>query len=206
MTDIITLLNLYETKLKIYCDAIYFGGSRVDPVIINPQDFDYICFTKPLCKHHLLRLLFKEGYRVNGSKKAKKIENKKYSDFSQIRVYPYTQITWFSYLDSLMYRVVGEDVCPKTDIINEHKVAFLKALKEKAILILNDTIKNKKRWYHILRGVYILKNSSYEVSERQKQEINILHDLSEGWELISDKTILLLNELLKTENLDQIIV
>jgi hypothetical protein len=50
-----------------------------------------------------------------------------------------------------------------------------------------------KRWYHILRGVYILWNNSYEVTEEQKREINILHDLSEGWEEIRDKTIILID-------------
>lgn len=206
MNEKLNLSNIYETKLKAYCDAIYFGGSRVDPVIMNPHDYDYICFAKPLCKHHLLKILMKEGYAIAGSKKDKKMSDKKYEDFSQIRVYPYTQITWFSYLDILMQKILGEDVCPKTDIITKHRLEFLKALREKAVLIASDVIKNKKRWYHILRGTYILINNSYEVSENQKQELNILHDLSEGWELISIKTLLLLNELLVEENLEQITV
>jgi hypothetical protein len=38
-------------------------------------------------------------------------------------------------------------------------------------------------------------NNSYEVTNEQKKEINILHDLSEGWEEIRDKTINLLSTL-----------
>jgi hypothetical protein len=92
-----------------------------------------------------------------------------------------------------MEKVIGEDVCPKTDIIVEHRAEFIKALKEKMELLLNGTIKNKKRWYHILRGVYILLNNSYEVTPDQRVEINILHDLSEGYEKLISKTIELVN-------------
>ena len=45
------------------------------------------------------------------------------------------------------------------------------------------------------KKVYILLNNSYEVTEEQKREINILHDLAEGWEKIRDKTIQLLDTL-----------
>jgi hypothetical protein len=38
-------------------------------------------------------------------------------------------------------------------------------------------------------------NNSYEVTEEQRKEINILHDLSHGWEEIKDKTINLLKNL-----------
>jgi hypothetical protein len=37
------------------------------------------------------------------------------------------------------------------------------------------------------------------VTEEQKKEINILHDLSDGWEKVRDKTILLLKQLIKDE-------
>lgn len=181
-----------------YCHAIYYGGSRVDPVVDNPHDYDYICFAKPLQRHNLLRLMCKNKLRVGRSARAA-CENKKtevlVQDFSQIRVYPYTQITWFSYLDSLMICVAGEPVCPKTDIIYEHRDEFIVCLKEKADALLCGKIKNQKRWYHLLRGAYILLNNSYEVTSEQRAEINTLHDLSEGWEVIRDKTIELVNSL-----------
>jgi hypothetical protein len=113
-------------------------------------------------------------------------------DFSQIRVVPYTQITWFSYLDSLMTKVMGEDVCPKTDIISEHRAEFIECLKTKAKELIDGKILNQKRWYHLLRGVYILQNNSYEVTEEQRREINILHDLTTGYEQVRNKTIKLI--------------
>ena len=41
---------------------------------------------------------------------------------------------------------------------------------------------------------YILINNSYEVSSEQKLEINILHDLADGWEEIKNKTIQLIQD------------
>ena len=194
------IINLYKVYNQItdYCDAIYMGGSRVDPVIENPHDYDYICFAKTLQRHHLYRQLMSLGLKVTGSKLKKmsaKEKEKFHEDFSQVRVYPYTQISWFSYLDILMKHVVGKEVCPKTDVIVEHRKEFIVELKNKAEKLQRNIITNKKRWYHILRGVYILINNSYEVTEEQKREINILHDVTDGWEEIKEKTIQLLNNL-----------
>lgn len=185
-------------KINDCCIAIYRGGSRVDPIIDKPHDYDYICFAKPLYRQRILTRLHKLGLRKIGSDalvQKNKSKGSKHSlvDLSQVRTYPYSQITWFSYLDILMEKVIGEDVCPKTDIIVEHRAEFIKALKEKMELLLNGTIKNQKRWYHILRGVYILLNNSYEVTPDQRVEINILHDLSEGYEKLISKTIELVN-------------
>lgn len=182
-------LKTYFEKLSPYCNAIYFGGSWVDPVIEHPHDFDYICFVKPFCYYELacgiqslnLSSPLDENFMDHGG-----------VDLTQIRKIPYTTIDWFSYFDILMVKLFGDDVCPKTDIIADHREAFIKDLKIKAKDLEQDIIHNQKRWYHILRGVYILINNSYEVTEEQRQEINILHDLSEGWESIRDKTIKLL--------------
>jgi hypothetical protein len=125
------------------------------------------------------------------------------TDFSQIRVFPYTQITWFSYLDPLMIKLKGADVCPNTDIIVEHRKEFLNCLNEKAKLLLNGTMRNQKRWYHILRGLYILINNSYDVTEQQRKEINTLHDLAADWETVRANTITLLEALCKAENITE---
>lgn len=183
-------------QIDSFCIAIYSGGSTVDPVINNPHDFDYICFAKPNKKTALLNRLAKLGLRINASMKNNaNNKNKSAYDFSQVRVYPYTQITWFSYLDILMEKVIGEDICPKTDIIYKHRAEFIAELQNKMKLLLECRIKNNKRWYHLLRGAYIIQNNSYAVTEAQKKEINILHDLSDGWEAIRDKTIEILKKL-----------
>lgn len=189
-------INSVFSSLEGSCLAIYYGGSRVDPVIDNPHDYDYICFSKRLHAQKLLRSLIKHKFRSTRStnKKEKKIVTN-LNDFSQIRKYPYTQITWFSYLDLLMIKLVGEDICPKTDIIYTHRSEFISCLKEKANDLICGKMQNQKRWYHLLRGAYILINNSYEVTPEQKQEINILHDLAEGYEQLIIKTADLVNNL-----------
>ena len=182
-------IKLYFDKLSPYCHAVYFGGSRVDQIIDNPHDFDYIWFVKPFWYYEFVTTLqsfdiLDESYR-----------NKTLLDVTQVREYPYTKIDWFSYLDVLMIKLFGDNVCPTTDIIVEHRQEFIESIKQKAAKIPQNKCLKPKRWYHILRGVYILLNNSYEVTEEQKREINILHDLAEGWEKIRDKTIKLLETL-----------
>lgn len=175
------------------CAAIYLGGSRVDPVIENPHDYDYICFAKHLKLATLIDKLNKLGFKQQDGTEATK--PKTLLDMTQIRYYPYTQINWFSYLDHYMIKIIGDEVCNNLDIINKYRKDYLLELKDKAHKLLNIWTNASKRWYHILRGVYILLNNSYDVTEEQKKEINILHDLSEGWEKIRDKTIQLLETL-----------
>lgn len=175
------------------CVAIYLGGSRVDPIIENPHDYDYICFAKHLKLATLIDKLNKLGFKQQDGTEATK--PKTLLDLTQIRYYPYDQINWFSYLDHYMIKIIGDDVCTDLDIINRYRKDYLLDLKDKANKFLNTWTNASKRWYHILRGVYILLNNSYDVTEEQKREINILHDLSDGWENIRDKTIKLLENL-----------
>lgn len=187
--DQLAQIKLYFEELKPYCNAVYRGGSRVDPVIDTPHDFDYIWFVKPFWYYEFVTTLqsfntLDENYR-----------NNTLLDITQVREDPYTQIDWFSYLDILMIKIFGDDVCPATDVIFGHRQEFIESLKQKAAEIPQNKDLKPKRWYHILRGVYILLNNSYDVTEEQKREINILHDLTSGWEVIRDKTIQLLETL-----------
>lgn len=183
----------YFEQIKSNCNAIYLGGSRIDPVIDNPHDYDFICFAKPLKMHILPDQLEQLGFPQQDGTDRTRL--KTLLDMTQIRQYPYNEIDWFSYLDHLMIKVVGDDVCPDTDIIREHRQEFLADLKQKTENLLTEWCTYPKRWYHILRGVYILMNNSYEVTEEQKKEINILHDLTPGWEGIVLKTVNLLAQL-----------
>jgi hypothetical protein len=86
-------VKLIFSKINEYCDAVYYGGSNVDSVIDTPHDYDYICFAKPLCRYFLLAKLKSLGFKTFGSGKNKEEKSElDLSDFSQIRVYPYTQI------------------------------------------------------------------------------------------------------------------
>lgn len=184
----IVQVKLCFDKLQNYCNAVYLGGSQVDPVIDHPHDFDYIWYIKSEYLYEFITTL--QDIRASFSS-----EDLLIIDISQLELDPYTRITWFSYLDKFKIKLFGESVCPHPDIIVESRQEFIKDLKQKAIIISEDDTLKPKRWYHILRGVYILLNNSYDVTDEQKREINILHDLSEGWEEIRDKTIQLLEAL-----------
>lgn len=185
--------------LSDYCEAVYLGGSQIDPVIENPHDYDYVCFSAPETLADLLIKMETLGYPQRDGTEATK--PKTLLDFTQIRIISDPTINWMSYLDCLMTKVIGKEVCPKTDIIKEHRKEYLTDIRKKVCRLLTEEewIKHPKRWYYALRGIYILINNSYDVTEDQKREINILHDLSDGWEKVRDKTILLLKQLIKDE-------
>jgi hypothetical protein len=44
-----------------------------------------------------------------------------------------------------MEKLIGENVCPKTDIINKHRNEFKQALLDKMSALVNGKIKNQKR-------------------------------------------------------------
>ena len=140
------IINTFS-ELSPDCIAIYKGGSRVDPVIDHPHDYDYICFATPLHRHFLLNKLYKLGLVTVARNKYifKGVKGNNVLDLSQTRELSYSHITWFSYLDILMQKVVGEDVCPQTDIIYEHRQEFFNCIYEKMNLLLDNTIKNQKR-------------------------------------------------------------
>lgn len=144
-----TTVNEVFALIKDFCAGIYYGGSRVDPVIDNPHDYDYICFAKHLQRQNILRALRNNRLRVTRSmiksQEPKADIHKEHTDFSQIRVYPYTEISWFSYLDVLMKHLIGEEVCPKTDVIHQHRDEFINCLQQKMQELLSGRLRNQKR-------------------------------------------------------------
>ncbi len=195
MTEAKKIVEQNWPFISPYCAAIYLGGSQIDPVIENPHDYDFILFAKDLPIGKVLFSLnnfIDVPFVYTEEEFEASEENPLIFDFSQIKVYPYNRITFASYLDIYLEKIIGEEVRVKTDIIYKHRDEYIQVLKTQKNMLLDGTIENQKRWYHILRGIYILKNNSYDVTEEQKREINILHDLSEGWEAVRDKTIKLL--------------
>ena len=182
------ILNYWE-ELEPYCLAIYRSGSRADPIIENPHDHDYIFLAKPLQLTNLKRVIFKMRTMI---KESLNIPLDLRIDY--IHTNNNLRIVHFSYLDFFLELIAGTDICPKANILKEHRQEFIETIKFRAerLLDISSVYSEQKRWYHILRGVYILLNNSYEITEEQKKEINILHDLSEGWEEVRDKCIKLL--------------
>lgn len=172
--------HIQETAEKIfkylqpYCIAIYLGGSLCEGIIKNAHDIDFICFSdKPVDMCHIRRQLY--FYQL-------KNELPENFDFIQVRTKQREEHAYGSYINKKMIKLIGEDINFEFDVIKTHREEY-KEILIKTINKLNiQRIRNQKRWYQILRGYYILKNNSYDLTEDQKEILNIVHDQLDGWE------------------------
>lgn len=161
-------------KLQPFCVAIYLGGSYVEKFIINKHDVDFICFAKePKNMCHIRRLLY--------------FYNKKYGfeegcDFIQVRTTTREEHAYGSYINKKMEKLIGQDITFDFDVINKDRAEYVNILKLTIDKLNDNKIKNQKRWYQVLRGYYILKNNSYDVSETEAEILNKVHDQVDGWE------------------------
>lgn len=157
--------------LQPYCIAIYLGGSSCQEYINNKHDIDFICFSnEPVDMCHIRRLLyfyFKEH---------KQPEN---YDFIQVRTKQREEHAYGSFINKMMIKLVGVDIDFKFDIINDNREEYKQILKDTIKRIEDGKIRNQKRWYQIYQGMCIMQNNSYELTEEQVYNINVLHDMNE---------------------------
>lgn len=160
--------------LQPYCIAIYLGGSRCEDIITNPHDVDFICFgNAPVDMCHIRRYLY--FYQKHN----KLPEN---YDFIQVRNKQKEEHAYGSYNNKKMIKLIGEDIQFEFDVINSNREEYISILLDTIDKLNSNKIKNQKRWYQILRGYYILKNNSYDVTQEQKEILNKVHDQINGWE------------------------
>jgi hypothetical protein len=136
--------------LEPYCEAIYLGGSRVDPVIDTPHDYDFIIFAKNLPRATIEKALTKFAsipYAYIDENDVPGVSEKDplIFDFSQVKIYPYTRVTRASYQDLLLVKVIGNEVCVRTDVIVEHREEFKKKVREQMQMLLDGREQNPKR-------------------------------------------------------------
>ena len=160
--------------LKPYCIAIYLGGSYCQDFIKNKGDVDFICFVdKPVNMCHIRRLLYLYFKKHDCPEKY---------DFIQLRTKRQEEHAYGSYINKQMIKLIGEDIEFKFDVIDKDRNEYINILKETITKLDTGKIKNLKRWYQVLRGYYILKNNSYDLTEEEKEILNKVHDQEEGWE------------------------
>lgn len=162
------------TYLQPYCISIYLGGSLCEEIIENTHDIDFICFSdQPIDMCHIRRLLF--FYQRDN----KLPEN---WDFIQVRTKQREEHSYGSYINRKMIKLCGEDIEFNFDVININRDEYKKILVDIIDKLDTNKIRNQKRWYQVIRGYFILKNNSYDISDEQKSIINIVHDQVDGWE------------------------
>lgn len=170
-------LALVETifnYLQPYCISIYLGGSLCEGIIENAHDIDFICFAdKPVDMCHIRRLLF---FYQRDNKLPENL------DFIQVRTKQREEHSYGSYINKKMIKLIGEDISFEFDVIDKHRDEYKKILIDAIEKLNSKKIRNQKRWYQVLRGYYILKHNSYELTDEEKHIINIVHDQITGWE------------------------
>lgn len=173
--------------LQPHCIAIYLGGSVCEGVIEDNHDLDFICFGRTPVEMCRIRQCLGKYIAYNDIP----VEY----DFIQVRNIQKEEQDYGSYINKKMIKLVGEDINFEFDVIDTHREKYKQILIDTVKKLITGEIKNQKRWYQILRGAYILVNNSYDLTPEQKREINILHDIADGWEEIRDKTIELIHTL-----------
>lgn len=162
------------TYLQPYCISIYLGGSLCEGIVENTHDIDFICFSdQPIDMCHIRRLLF--FYQRDN----KLPEN---WDFIQVRTKQREEHSYGSYINRKMIKLCGEDIEFNFDVININRDEYKKILVDTIDKLDTNKIRNQKRWYQVIRGYFILKNNSYDLSDEQKSIVNIVHDQVDGWE------------------------
>jgi hypothetical protein len=118
------LEQLYK-ELQPYCKAIYLGGSRVDPIIKKPHDYDIVIFTIPGVKpKDIVRKVLNEKRKLNLIPRN--------HDFIDIVDYSNIKINLSSYLYKYCSKIVGEELDLNIDILGKYKSQFIEAIKKKA--------------------------------------------------------------------------
>lgn len=172
--EIRTIAEEVFNYLQPYCIAIYLGGSMCDGIIDNTHDIDFICFSdKPIDMCHIRRLLYFYQQRH---------QLPDYADFIQVRTKQREEHNYGSYINKRMIKIIGEDINFDFDVINTHREEYKQILIKTIDKLNHKKIRNQKRWYQVLRGYYIMKNNSYNVSDEERYILNIVHDQLNGWE------------------------
>jgi len=172
--DIIKMAEEMYKYLQPYCIAIYLGGSYCQDYIKNKGDVDFICFAdKPVDMCHIRRLIYFYYKHHNVPDEY---------DFIQVRTKQKEEHAYGSYINKEMIKLVGQDIPFEFDVREKDREEYKKILIETINKLDFGKIRNQKRWYQVLRGYYILKNNSYDLSEEEKDILNKVHDQEEGWE------------------------
>ena len=170
----IDLISKIYNILQPYCVAIYLGGSHCQSYIKNPHDIDIICFSDTFENHRELT------YHLNVYLSHHKEDN--IYDFIQTRDEDNEEHSYGSYIHRDMIKLIGRDINFTFDILGKDRLEYINILLDTIDKLNRRYIRNQKRWYQVMRGYYLLKNNSYELTEEQIDIINKIHDQEEGWD------------------------
>ena len=185
----IKLDNIFQI-LEPYILSIEETGSYTLPYIKNPHDRDIIIITKTQRDRAAAVKLYKKSFSIEERRQFKKenhidIVFNSYPDIIDDRVY--------LYLTHYIKPLEGYEKMSIERPINTELYKSLIARDYSEIKEWED-YKNYKIWYHFYTGLCIIKHNSYELTEEEKNNINILHDLKAEE---NDKRLSLIEEIIE---------
>ena len=184
--------EIYELVKLLYdvvcedCKYVFIGGSYCSKLFSTSHDIDVI-------------FVFEDkDTKIQGYRKMKKVENvlqilqSTYNTvvipvtlehIQKLKVYSYL----YKYYDNLDWFLFGsmEEFNKNIPDILENRENYLTILKDTLDWVLKYQEKHlliPKGLYHVLTGIYIIKNNSYNLSEVEIQNINICHSYNQNEE------------------------
>lgn len=175
-------LNEILDLIDSYYECCYLGGSRTLPFITNPHDYDIfvVCPTEE-DKQKAMKL-FRSTYD-NSKLRADYdfdihfiTEAVHLSKRENCFTYTYLWLTQEAIKNKTNLDLIKKNV---QDILDDES-NIINLYKEKISLENPEEINYKhKRWYYIYITLCILKNKSFDFTEEQIHNINVLHDRDE---------------------------
>ena len=158
------LINEIKEYLKDKSICIKDGGSWVIPFITQPKDFDLIVWCENISETRTYYLTKYKG--IKGVSVFFK-DSSYNEDDSIYFFYPYYwgEVTEFDTTKSDKYK----------QILKDRVVKFRKDSSIDSHLLKYES----KFWYYLYIGKCIIDNESYELTDEQKSNVNLMHDRKE---------------------------
>ena len=168
--------------LQPYCTAIYLGGSITQSYIKQPHDIDFICFADNEIDRLKMKTIL---YKYINNHQDEFLDNE---DWIQTRSRSHEEHAYGSYIHQDMKLLIGEPVKFNFDILGKDRKEYITILK-------NDKIVNNKRLYQLYRGYLLVTKKTFNLTEQEKEILNLLHDNVDNNIYWRDKILSLIKEL-----------
>lgn len=177
-------------RLGPLCKAVYLGGSRVLGFIDGCHDVDIICFYDSSDGQFAWPSQYIASLRANVMRLAAETGGNALNkivldadtgvayDLAQLRDMANEEREYGSYVNRLMVKLAGEDVEFGFDILGKDRGYYADKLRETVCRLCDPQYPlNQKRWYQVCVGTCMLENGSYDLTDMQKEDANVLHGM-----------------------------
>ena len=194
--EIIRLIQDFYSIREDEIECIFLGGSACLPYIDTPHDYDIYIVYKDYCEEECyLRFFKKEREELQAliqEYEPDAVVIPQYKVCLQnwlgeeidvpIRLEQRSKLPTYAYLCPHFDIIIGSDTIGIKNfnvLSNDNNQRFIDALQGYKQKLINDTQRFgyiPKYIYHLLTGIYMLKNNSYELTQEQIANINLAHD------------------------------